>query len=285
MWIAQSALYGVLKGGRDIMKKLALRKSGTIEVLFFYTLLSFVMLLPDTGEAIGVFSSSAGYVPMIFVKSVIIYIAWICSFAAIENLPIGFYGLLDMSRVVITTVLSLIIFAERLTVGKAVGTVLVIDGLVLLNVSNNNFGGTEKIKTKFVMLTLISCLMNSCSEILDKWFMRPQTGVSAAQLQFWYMFFLLVLYFLHIVIKKIKINWRAIYKNVWLIPLALMFVIGDRALFSANRTGSVIAMTLIKQSAVIITILGGKFIFGEKNTLLKMLCAVVVICGIVVGIA
>ena len=37
MWIFQAALYGVLKGGRDVMKKLALEKSSTLEVLFFYT--------------------------------------------------------------------------------------------------------------------------------------------------------------------------------------------------------------------------------------------------------
>ena len=34
MWIAQAALYGVLKGGRDVMKKLALKKSSIVEVLF-----------------------------------------------------------------------------------------------------------------------------------------------------------------------------------------------------------------------------------------------------------
>ena len=283
MWMAQAALYGVLKGGRDIMKKLALKKSGTIEVLFFYTLLSFIMLLGDTKEAVAVFYGSGAYVPMILVKSVIIYIAWICSFRAIENLPIGFYGLTDMSRVVITSVLSILIFGEKLTLAKGIGMVLVIDGLLMLNISKNSFGG-ENIRVRYIILTLISCLMNSCSEILDKWFMRPQTGITAPQLQFWYMLFLTCLYLLHIIIMKIKIDWRGVYRNFWLIPLALMFVIGDRALFYANRTGDVITLTLLKQAAVIVTIIGGKFIFKEKNTLFKLLCAVVIVCGIVVGI-
>lgn len=283
MWIAQAALYGVLKGGRDVMKKLALKKSSIIEVLFFYTLLSLVLLLPDTKEAIGIFNGSGIYLPFIFIKSAIIYIAWTCSFKAIEKLPIGFYGLMDMSRVVITSLLSIILFGEVITLGKAIGMILVIDGLVMLNVSKNSFGG-ENVKLRYIILTLASCFANSCSEIFDKWFMRPETGITPAQLQFWYMLFLTVLYLLHIIIKRIKIDWRMIYKNYWLILLAVMFVIGDRALFNANRVGDVIPLTLLKQGAVIITILGGKFVFKERNTVFKLLCAVVVICGIIVGI-
>lgn len=283
MWIAQAALYGVLKGGRDVMKKLALKKSSIVEVLFFYTLLSLLLLVPDIKEAVEIFDGAGMYLPLIFVKSVIIYIAWMCSFKAIEKLPIGFYGLMDMSRVVITSVMSIFIFGEALTLGKAIGMVLVIDGLVMLNVSKNGFEG-ESVKFRYIALTLISCLANSCSEIFDKWFMRPETGVTAAQLQFWYMLFLTVLYFAHIIIKRIKIDWRMLYKNYWLILLAVMFVIGDRALFNANREGEVIALTLLKQGAVIVTILGGRFVFKEKNTLFKLLCAVVVVCGIVVGI-
>ena len=283
MWIAQAALYGVLKGGRDVMKKLALKKSSIVEVLFFYTLLSLVLLLPDTKEAIGIFNGSGLYLPLIFVKSAIIYIAWMCSFKAIEKLPIGFYGLMDMSRVVITSLLSIILFGESITLGKIIGMILVTDGLVMLNVSKNSFGG-EDVKMRYIVLTLVSCLANSCSEIFDKWFMRPETGVTPAQLQFWYMLFLTVFYLLHIIVKRIKIDWSMIYKNYWLVLLAVMFVIGDRALFNANRVGDVIPLTLLKQGAVIVTILGGKLVFKEKNTVFKLLCAVVVICGIVVGI-
>ena len=88
----------------------------------------------------------------------------------------------------------------------------------------------------------------------------------------------------HMLVKKVKIDWRMLYKNYWLILLAIMFVIGDRALFNANRAGDVITITLLKQAAIIVTILGGKFVFKEKNILFKILCAIVVICGIVVGL-
>ncbi len=284
MWIALAALYGVLKGMRDVTKKVALRKSSTIEVLFFYTLLSFVFVLPWTGEALEIFDGGMNYLGLIAVKSFVIYIAWICSFKAIENLPIGFYGLMDMSRVVITSVLSVVLFGEVLSLEKAVGMVLVIDGLVMVNMIKSTGIQGEKVQMKYVVFVLISCLMNSCSEIFDKWFMRPETGITPSQLQFWYMFFLTVMYFLHIIIKRIHIDWRMLYKNYWIPILAIMFVIGDKALFIANQSGDVIPLTLLKQCAVLITILGGRVVFREENTLFKLLCAVVVICGIITGV-
>lgn len=286
MWVTLAAAYGILKGMRDVMKKVALKKSSTIEVLFFYTLISLILLIPTIGDAVCIFSNgSLFYLGFILIKSFVIYIAWICSFKAIENLPIGFYGIMDMSRVVITSVLSVTLLGEAMSFNKAIGMILVIDGLVLVNMTKNS--GTvngEKIKPVFVFLVMVSCCMNSVSEIFDKWLMRPQTGITTAQLQFWYMFFLTCMYFIHILVKKIHIDWRAAYKNYWIAILAVLFVIGDKALFTANRTGDVIPLTLIKQSAVLITIVGGKLVFKETKTLFKLLCATVIICGIVIGV-
>ena len=286
MWIALAAAYGILKGVRDVMKKVALKKSGTIEVLFFYTLISLILLLPTVGDAFAIFSAgNTKYLGFILIKSFVIYIAWICSFKAIENLPIGFYAIMDMSRVVITSLLSVTLLGEVMTLDKAIGMILVIDGLMLVNMTKNSgVVKGEAIRPVFVLLVIVSCCMNSVSEIFDKWLMRPETGLTTGQLQFWYMFFLTAMYFLHIVIKKIHIDWSAAYKNYWIAILAVLFVIGDKALFIANRTGDVIPLTLIKQSAVLITILGGKIVFREEKTVFKLLCAAAIICGIVIGV-
>ena len=286
MWIALAAAYGLLKGIRDVIKKVALKKSSTIEVLFFYTLLSFVFVLPWSGEAVAMLSGkSAGYLALIALKSFVIYIAWICSFKAIEHLPIGFYGLMDMSRVIITSLLSLLILGEAMSFEKAIGMVLVLDGLLMVNMSKTvRGGGGAGIPIKYTLLVLVSCCMNSCSEIFDKWFMRPETGITTGQLQFWYMFFLTAMYFIHIIIRRIRLDWTMLWKNYWIPILAVLFVIGDKCLFIANQTGDVIPMTLLKQCAVMVTILGGKVVFKEKNILFKLLCAVVIICGILIGV-
>ena len=53
MWMLLVLLYGVLKGAREIVKKKALTKSSVIEVLFFYTLLGFLFVIPQAPAAMG----------------------------------------------------------------------------------------------------------------------------------------------------------------------------------------------------------------------------------------
>ena len=67
--------------------------------------------------------------------------------------------------------------------------------------------------------------------------------------------------------------------------MAILFVIADKCLFVANgiEDSKVTVMTLIKQSGCIITILSGKFIFHEKNITHKLICASIIIIGIVIG--
>ena len=47
MWILLVLLYGLLKGGREIAKKKAMTKNTVMEVLFVYTLMSFVLVLQN----------------------------------------------------------------------------------------------------------------------------------------------------------------------------------------------------------------------------------------------
>ena len=51
MWIWLVLLYGLLKGGREIVKKKSLEKNTVLEVLILYTLLSFIIVLPGIKEA------------------------------------------------------------------------------------------------------------------------------------------------------------------------------------------------------------------------------------------
>ena len=53
IWMLCTLFYGLAKGAREICKKKALLKNGVMEVLFFYTLLSFVMVVPEVRNAGG----------------------------------------------------------------------------------------------------------------------------------------------------------------------------------------------------------------------------------------
>lgn len=286
-WILLVLFYGLSKGIREIFKKKALEKNSVIEVLFVYTFLSFILVAPTAGHAVGVPLKSLGWIA---VKSFVIFIAWIVSFRAIEKLPISVYGVLDLSRVIFSTLLGVIVLKEHMGIGRIVGLCLVLIGLLMLKhkrKDTDTSGNTEQSAATaapiYVFFTILSCFLNAVSGTMDKVLMRE---MSDTQLQFWYMLFLVLFYLLYMLVKRVKFNWKSLVRNYWIVALSVLFVLADKALFIANgiEESQVTVMTLIKQSACIMTILGGKVVFHEKNIAYKLLCAAVVITGIVIGV-
>lgn len=307
-WIFLVLLYGILKGFREISKKKAMEKNSVMEVLFAYTLLSFIFVIPQAPKAFGM---EIKFYFLIALKSFFIFLAWIFSFHSLKKLPVSLYGILDLSRVLFATSLGVFVLHETLNFHQILGLIIVCAGLLLLKfkppflkkILKTDEGSVPQQKdyvettsersvpsqneqTKsssfYVFLALASCLLNAVSGFLDKILMKD---ISSSQLQFWYMLFLTIYYLIYILITREKIR-KTIFKNWWILLLAVMFVIGDKALFIANgMEGSKITiMTLLKQSGCIVTILGGKFIFKEKNTIYRLFCAAMVILGIVIGV-
>jgi len=284
-WIFLVLLYGILKGFREIVKKKALEKNSTIEVLFLYTFLSFLIILPEAKNVMGMEPKYYLYVAM---KSFVIFLAWMFSFKAIKKMPISLYGVLDLSRVLFATLLGVIVLHEVLNVYQIVGLFLVSTGLMLLkykprSVRESMGSGTQNVETKYVAMSFASCILNAISGLLDKLLMKD---ISSGQLQFWYMFFLVTLYFLFILISRTPVELKSAVRNKWIWLLSVLFVIADRALFIANgMPGSrITVMTLLKQAGCVVTILAGRYLFKEKNTTHKLFCALIIIAGIVAAV-
>ena len=280
MWIWLVLLYGVLKGTREICKKKALETCTSIEVLLIYSLVSFVMVCPDAPRAMGMEPRFYLYVAF---KSFVIFIAWICSFKAIKHLPLSLYGVLDLSRVLFATLLGVTVIGEVMGPLNIIGLILVGGGLLMLKFKPGQATKTEESPAPIiVIMALVSCLLNAVSALMDKILTRD---ITSSQLQFWYMLFLCIFYGIYALFAHSEVNFKRALTNKWIWILAIMFVIADRALFIANsmEESQIMVMTLIKQAGCIVTILAGKFIFKEKNTGYKFICAAVIIVGIVLG--
>lgn len=284
MWMWLVLLYGLIKGAREIVKKKSLQYSSVAEVLFFYTLFAFLMVLPDCKNAMGISVHMLGW---IFLKSLIIFCAWILSFKAIKKMPISLYGVLDLSRVLFATLLGSVVLNEVMSTNQIIGLILVATGLLLLKVhiplKKTDKDEKDKVKPIIVIFSLLSCMLNALSGLLDKILMRD---LNSSQLQFFYMLFLVLLYGLYMWIGKEEVNLKKAVKNPWIWLLALLFVIADRALFLANADpeSKITIMTLIKQSGCIVTLAAGKWIYHEKHVLHRALCTVLVVVGIVVAV-
>lgn len=278
LWALLVLMYGILKGFREIVKKKALNKSSLMEVLFFYTFIGFLCVLPDAKGAFDIRPTVIGY---IFIKSFIIFIAWILGFTAIQKLSVSLYSVLDLSTVLFSTLYGVTILGEVMTVGRGAGLFFVLAGLFLVNLNGKD--KTEKTQPRFICFVLIASLLNATSSMMDKILMRE---ITSGQLQFWFMLLMSLMYLAYIIVTKTKIDWKHLKKNYWILILGVMSVLGDRALFLANGIpdSKLTVMTLLKQCSCLITIIGGRIIFKEKHIIYKLCCAGIVILGIAIAL-
>lgn len=279
LWVIFVLLYGIFKGAREPIKKKILEKHDLMSALFAYTFIGFLMTVPMARD---VFSVDAVSLALIAVKSFVLFFAWLATFAAVKKLSVSLYSVMDLSRVVFSTLMGVIFLNESLTLKGIISLLLVVAGLYLVNRQKD--GADRKTDGRYVWLVLFSCLLNAVSGIMDKYIMSTK-AVSSIQLQFWFMLMLSVMYYTYICIKGQKADIRGCAKNPYIYILSFLLIAGDRLLFIANsyEASRVTVMTLLKQSAVIVAILSGKFVYGEKIAR-KLLCAGIIIFGIVLAV-
>lgn len=294
LWIPLVLLYGLLKGGREIAKKKAMTKNTVMEVLFVYTLMSFIFVIPQAGQAGGM---EKKIFFLIALKSFVMFLAWIFGFYSLKKMPVSLYGVLSLSRVLFATFSGVIFLHETLAGNQIAGLVIVCAGLLLLRVPARKKEAVEEVqleqntealpaadpvKPVYIIAAFVSCILNAVSGFMDKVLMRD---VTSSQLQFWYMLFLVIYYAIYVLVTREKIG-RSVFKNGWVWALAIMFVIGDKALFIANGMSEsrITIMTLIKQSACLVTIIGGRIFFKEDRILYRLLCAAIILGGIALSL-
>lgn len=277
LWIILVLLYGILKGIRDVIKKKALEKSTVMEVIFFYTVIGFIMVTPSAKEAM---SLDKAYIGIIAVKSLFVFSAWVLGFKALSKLPVSFYGVMDLSGVLFSAIMSVVFLNEVLKINQYFGLAIVMLGLFLVNYNKN---GKSGIQPKYAIMALVSCVLNAVSGVMDKVLMKNMTS---SQLQFWFMAIMVVFYILYILVTREKVNWKCIKDNLWIVLMSVLFVVGDKALFIANSIpdSSVSVMTVLKQSACFVTIIGGRLVFKEQNIIFRLCCALVIVFGILISV-
>ena len=290
LWVGLILVYGIFKGLREALKKKAMGTNSVIEVLVFYTLFAFLMIIPFSHN---VFAISYRYHIAILIKSSIIFVAWLCALNSIKRLPLSVYSVMDMARVIFSILLGVLLLGESVGILQGIGMVLVIAGITLVNLKSKQTP-TERPNKLVIVLVLISCLLNSVSGIMDKWLLSTQGGrwflgdeiITSSQLQFWYMLYLTLFYVAYALIKREKINVKKCITCPWIWILSLLFVVADRALFVANASpdSTVVVMTLIKQSSVLVTIAMGKIMYKEQHILYRILCAALIIAGIALSV-
>ena len=279
LWIVFVIIYSLLKGSRDGMKKAALKKSSSNEILFFHPLLGFIFVIPFSADA---FNIAPIFIFYSFIKAAVVSAAWLFALKALKKMTVSLYGIMDLSRVVFSTALGVFALGEAFTAKKAIGIALVIAGLLLVNLKKNPQGG-KGMTFPILIAALLNCFLNAVSGTMDKVLMQYMTS---SQLQFWFMLFSALIYGSILLVTHEKISVKSVKTNYWIPLLSFSLVFGDRLLFEANASplSQVTLMTIIKQSSVVVTVLTGWLIYKEKDILYKLMCTGIVLSGIFVAL-
>ena len=279
IWILFIFIYAFLKGSREGMKKAALKKSSSNEILFFYTLVGFLLTAPFSLQS--ALRTPLVYIFYSFIKAAVVCTAWIFAFLAIKRMSVSLYGIMDLARMVFSTALGVLVLGEDFTLPKAIGVTLVIIGLLLVNLKKDT--SSKGVTFTVLIAALLNCFLNAISGTMENVLMK---NMDSSQLQFWFMLFMTIIYGIVILIRKEKISIKCLKTNYWIPIMSVSLIVGDKLLFEANANplSQVTLMTVIKQSAVLVTVLTGWLVFKEKHIVYKLFCTLIVLTGIFVAL-
>ena len=133
-WVLLTILYAFFVSFFEVAKKKAIEKSSIYEVLAYFSLIAFLLIVVTTKDA---FKINYAFLPIIFFKSSIIVIAWILGMKALDGIQISIYSMIKISKIIFSVILSCLIIGEKITFVTLIGISVVVFGLILVNKTTN----------------------------------------------------------------------------------------------------------------------------------------------------
>ena len=276
-WFLFALISGIILGFFDIFRKMATQKVSVINVLAFYSMFSFLLLIYDYKNAL---SMDFSMFPIIFLKSIIIYFSWILSFLAFKHLPISLVSPLKTLTPLFTIIFGITLLNEHFSLLQVIGFFTIIGAYVFIGKK-----GTSEIKnfikSKYLYLMILSAFLSSLSGLIDKIALKK---VNSGQMQFWFMFLLTLFYFITFIISSYKEHRRLVINFDFSIILAsVAIVLSDRLYFMAVAipTSQISVIMPIRFISVFVSVILGGLIFKEQNLQGKLFGVFNMLIGVV----
>jgi bacterial/archaeal transporter family protein len=217
-----------------------------------------------------------------FIKAIIVVLLWLLGFFSIKHLPISIYAPIGASGPAWTLLGAMLVFGERLTPFQwAAFGVLFISYCIFSLIGSRE--GIVFHTNKWVILLVISVLIGAGSALYDKYLVHT-LGFSAVGVQVWFIIyavpvtaFTLFAFWWPVRARHTPFKWRW---SILLIGVALG--IADVTYFkSLGYEGAMISLVAaVRSGSVIISFLGGAFLFGENQIRHKAVALIGVLAGV-----
>jgi len=292
MWLYLGVFSALFLGFYDISKKHSLRQNAVLPVLLYSTLTAAVVFIPfivlsythpnlmsEKGLYITPVTTFTGHWHL-FLKSLIVYIAWILSYTALKHLPISIATPIGASAPVWTLLGAVMVFHERPNMLQYAGLTVMLASYYFYSV----IGSKEGIKftgNKWVAFIFAATLVGTLSGLYDKHLIQT-LKYDPLTVQAWFFVYLVVLFAPTLWLSnrfgtKMPFTWR------WSIPfIGIFLIVADFAYFKAlTYQGSLIAMlATLRCSCVVISFLGGILLFKELRPAHKAVALIGVLFGV-----
>lgn len=291
MWVTGALLSSFLLGIYYIFQKTALKGNAVLSVLFISTAISSLLFLPlillsKTG-VLGI--ENFFYVPSgnlqehlaVMLKSCIVFSSWFCGYYAIKHLSITLVGPVKASQPVLTLLGATLILGEHLNGYQWIGVLLGIASLYFMSRTSKSEGIDFK-SNKLVWLLFLSVIFGAISGLYDKYLMLRYDRMFVQSWYLLYQTFLTGLLFLLLQKNRILGNAKFQWRNS--IPFIAIFLsMADLVYFWAlSQEGAMISIiSMIRRSSVLVSFLGGVFIFKESNIKAKAFDLILILIGLV----
>lgn len=290
MWLLLAFVSAALLGLYDIAKKTSLKDNAVLPVLFLNTLFSTLIFVPfilmSRIDGIG-FENSMFYVPeagwevhkFIVLKAFIVLSSWICGYFAIKHLPLTIAGPINATRPVMVLIGAMIVFGERLNLYQWIGAGFAIVSFFMLSVSGKKEGINFK-SNKWILLLVMAAVLGAISGLYDKYLLKH---IDKMIVQSWFNVYQMIIMGVVVMFlwypkrhKTTKFSWK------WSILLISLFLsAADFAYYYAlSYDDSMISVvSMIRRSSVLVSFIGGVFLFREKNIKGKIIDLLLVLIG------
>ena len=291
MWVSGALLSSFLLGIYYIFQKSSLRGNAVLSVLFLSTLFSSLLFVPfillssfgalPAGNFFHVPSGNSQAHAAVLLKSCIVFSSWFCGYYAIKNLSITLVGPVKASQPVLTLLGATFLLGEHLNGYQWIGVSLGIASLFFMSRTSKsegvNFGSN-----RFIWLLFLSVIFGAVSGLYDKYLMLRFDRMFV---QSWYLLYQTLLsgfFFLLLRNNRIFGNVKFQWRNT--IPFIAIFLsAADLVYFWAlSQPGAMISIiSMIRRSSVLVSFLGGVFIFRENNIRAKAFDLLLILAGLI----
>jgi drug/metabolite transporter (DMT)-like permease len=285
-WFFIALISALLSAAAAIAQKKALFKMDAAEFSFILAVFNFVLSIPFF-FSLNISELSSAGVTVLFVKSVIGVLAFLCVMLAIKNLEIsGALPLMALTPAFVA-LFAFIFLGEVITGLEMAGMSLLLIGTYILDVDKEQkFFIPFRIlfKSKYYHYIFFALLLFTASSILDKALLVRMKISPFAIVGIQHLFFFIIFLAIFVLKNKKPLQYLKSIDSkmyMWIVMISVITIGYRYTQILAIKTAPVALVLSVKRISVFIAAVAGGKIFKEKRLFVKAVAAAIMIAGAV----